>query len=375
MRKVAVIGVGLHRYGKWPKSPPSSLSRVAIEGALKTAGLEWEQIQSGWCGHVSLGITAGARVFSQIGRTGLSITNVENASASGSYAFRGAFLDIASGQFDIALALGVDKQSKQTSMYKERKSGSGQKQNKPKKGSVFIKKFALDAKKHMRKYGTTIDQLAMVSVKNHYNGSLNSYAQFQEEVTLQEVHDAPMMYEPLTRLHCCPTGDGAAAAIVASEDVVKRLGITDPIWVSASVSKSDLSSKNDSYDTTAIASREAYERAGIGPSDLGLVELHDAFTIEEISISEQLGLCPIGQGGKLVEEGATKIDGHIPINTSGGLLAMGHPMGPTGVGQIAEIYWQMRGEAGKRQIPDPPKHALAQMIGLGGTCIIHVFSK
>jgi acetyl-CoA acetyltransferase len=227
----------------------------------------------------------------------------------------------------------------------------------------------------MKKYGTTIDQLAMISVKNHYNGSLNPYAQYQEEVTLQEVHNSPMMAKPLTLLHCCPTGDGAAAAILASEDVVNRLGIADPVWVNTSVSRSDTGTGTNSNDMTAITAREAYKRAGIGPNDLGLVELHDAFTIEEITTAEALGLCPEGQGGKLVEEGATEINGRIPINTSGGLLAMGHPMGPTGIGQIAEVYWQMRGEAGKRQIPNPPQHALTQMVGLGGTCIIHIFSR
>ena len=145
--------------------------------------------------------------------------------------------------------------------------------------------------------------------------------------------------------------------------------------VSTSVSKSILDPKQDFRDITAVSSREAYKKAGIDPSDLGLVELHDAFTIEEISFSEQLGLCPIGEGGKLLEEGATAITGRIPINTSGGLLAMGHPIGPTGIGQVTEVYLQMRGEAGKRQIPNPPKFALTQMVGFGGICIIHIFSR
>ncbi len=371
MRKVAVIGVGLHRYGKWDKITSFGLAKEAIEGALKTSGLEWDQIQSGWCGHIGQGITAGARFFSRFGKTGLSITNVENASASGSYAFRGAYLEVVSGEFDIALALGIDKLTSKNSLFKEKKPSDP---NKVKKPTAFIRKFAKDARNHMKKYGTTVDQLAMVSVKNHYNGSLNPNAQYQEEITIEDVHNAPMIDYPLTLLHCCPTGDGAAATILASEDMIKQMGITNPVWVTASVSKSEFNPKQDSRDITAVTAQEAYERAGIGPSDLGLVELHDAFTIEEISTSEQLGLCPLGEGGKLVEEGATKINGRIPINTSGGLLSMGHPMGPTGIGQIAEVYWQMRDEVGKRQIPVPPKHALTHMIGLGGTCIIHIFS-
>jgi acetyl-CoA acetyltransferase len=306
---------------------------------------------------------------------------VENASASGSYAFRGAYKDVKSGEFDIALALGIDKRNtpfstiKLSNGKKNSDSKDHEKPKKVKKGSPIIRHFAQVTRAHMRKYGTTIDQLAMVSVKNHHNGSLNPYAQFQEEITIEDVHNAPMIVKPLTTLHCCPTGDGAAAAIVASEDVVKRMGITNPVWVSASVSMSETNPSFNSNEMTAVAAREAYKRVGIAPTDLGLVELHDAFTIEEIYVAEQLGLCPEGQGGKLVEEGATQINGRIPINTSGGLLAMGHPLGPTGIGQVAEVYWQMRGEAGKRQIPVPPNHALAQMVGLGGTCIIHVFSR
>jgi len=375
MRKVAVIGVGLHRYGKWDDKSSHVLAHEAINGALNTSGLEWSQIQSGWCGHVGQGITAGARLFYKLGRTGLSITNVENASASGSYAFRGAYIDVASGEFDIALALGVDKRPEIFSTFGDKKPKTDSSHVKPKKASVIIMNFARMARAHMKKYGTTIDQLAMVSVKNHYNGSLNPYAQFQEELTIEEVHNSPMMAKPLTILHCCPTGDGAAAAILASEDVVKRLGITDPVWVNTSVSRSETGAESYTTEMTAITAREAYKRAGIGPNDLGLVELHDAFTIEEITTAEALGLCPEGQGGKLVEEGATEINGRIPINTSGGLLSMGHPMGPTGIGQVAEVYWQMRGEAGKRQIPNPPQHALTQMVGLGGTCIIHIFSR
>jgi len=368
MRKVAVIGVGLHRYGKWDNITSYSLAKEAIDGALETAGLEWNQIQSGWCGHTGLGITAGARIFMRYGKTGLSITNVENASASGSYAFRGAYLEVALGEFDIALALGIDKRHK--SLFKNPRNP-----NKFRRPSPIIQKFAQDARKHMEKYGTTVDQLAMVSVKNHYNGSLNPYAQFQEEITIEDVHNAPMMDNPLTILHCTSTSDGAAACILASEDMVKKLGISKPVWISASVSKSEFDPKQDSRDITAVTAREAYKKAGIEPSDLGLVELHDAFTIEEISVSELLGLCPIGEGGKLLEEGATAINGRIPINTSGGLLAMGHPIGPTGIGQVSEVYWQMRGEAGKRQIPNPPKYALTQMIGFGGTCLIHIFSR
>ncbi|HET8936033.1 MAG TPA: thiolase family protein [Polyangiales bacterium] len=375
MRKVAVIGVGLHPYGKFNDKKPKDLAATAINAALSSAGLVWKDVQSAFCGHINLGMTAGARLLEPIGQTGLSITNVENASASGSYAFRGAYFDVASGEFDIALALGVDMLPRREPSAKPAAPKPAEAESKPRPASGPMLKFAQDAQAHMRKYGTTLDQLAQVSVKQHFNGARNPYAHYQEEVTLEQVHSARMVADPLTVLHCCPMGDGAAAAILVSEDVVKRLGIKQPIWITASVSQSVRAETPELTELTAATAREAYKRAGIGPQDLGLIELHDAATIEEILYVESLGLCEEGQGGKLVESGATAITGKIPVNTSGGLLAMGHPFGPTGIGQIAEIFWQLRGEADKRQIPTPPKVGLAHMIGLGGTCIVHVLQR
>ena len=377
MRKVGVIGVGLHPYGKLEGKTPKELARTAVTGALESAGLGWKDIESAWCGHTSLGMTAGARLFGPLGRTGLSITNVENASATGSYAFRGAYMDVASGEFDVALALGIDMLPRQGPS----KQGAGnesspkgdEKKSRPPTGPML--KFAADARAHMEKYGTTIDQLAMVSVKQHYNGARNPYAQYQKEVTIAEVHAAREVVAPLTVLHCCPFGDGAAAAIVASADAIRRLGIRNPIWVAASVSRSTVEAQPELTELTARTAGDAYERAGIGPADLGVVELHDAATIEEIQYAASLGLCAEGQGGKLVEEGATAITGRIPINPSGGLLAMGHPFGPTGLGQIAEIFWQLRGEAEKRQIPVRPRTGLAHMVGLGGVCVVHILAR
>jgi len=379
MRNVAVIGVGLHPYGKWTDEDPKALARTAVNGALESAGLGWDAVGSAWCGHVSLGMTAGARLFAPFGRTGLSITNVENASATGSYAFRGAYMDVASGEFDVALALGVDMLPRRET-HKDDASQktpdavtAGEKSSRPPTGPMV--KFAKDARAHMEKYGTTLDQLAQVSVKQHFNGALNPNAQYQKEVTLAEVHAAREVVAPLTVLHCCPFGDGAAAAIVVSEDVVRRLGVTAPVWVAASVSRSAVGTESELTELTATTAREAYRRSGIGPDELGMVELHDAATIEEIQYAESLGLCPEGRGGVLVQEGATALTGRIPINSSGGLLAMGHPFGPTGLGQIAELFWQLRGEAGKRQIPALPRAGLAHMVGLGGTCIVHVLKR
>jgi acetyl-CoA acetyltransferase len=384
MRRVAVIGVGLHPYGKWQEKEPKELARTAISAALSSAGVSWKDVQSAWCGHTGLGMTAGARLFAPLGRTGLSITNVENASATGSYAFRGAYTDVATGEFDVALALGIDMITKRSDPTKSKSEAKPEPDAKSKSlddgksarpPTAPMLKFAEDARAHMQKYGTTIDQIAQVSVKQHHNGARNPYAQYRKEVTLAEVHAAREVAAPLTVLHCCPFGDGAAAAVVASEDVVRRLGVQDPVWIAASVSQSTVESEPELTELTARTAREAYRRSGIGPSELGMVELHDAATIEEIQYAESLGLCPEGRGGVLVEEGATAITGRIPINPSGGLLAMGHPFGPTGLGQIAEIFWQLRGEAGDRQIPARPKTGLAHMVGLGGTCIVHVLQR
>jgi acetyl-CoA acetyltransferase len=372
-----VIGVGLHAYGKWRDKKPKDLAQTAISGALASAGLEWKDMQSAWCGHTSLGMTAGARLFAPLGQTGLSITNVENASATGSYAFRGAYLEVASGEFDVALALGIDmiprRDAPAAPPPKPEASEPRDKQAKPPTGPML--KFAADARAHMEKYGTTIDQLAQVSVKQHANAALNPYAQYREQVTLAQVHAAREVVAPLTVLHCCPFGDGAAAAVLVSEEVVHRLGIKNPVWVASSVSRSTDARAPELTDLTRETAQLAYERAAIGPTDLGLIELHDAATIEEIQYAESLGLCAEGEGGRLVESGATARDGRIPINSSGGLLGMGHPFGPTGLGQIAEIYWQLRGEAGERQIPALPKVGLAHMVGLGGTCVIHVLKR
>lgn len=387
LQDVAVVGAGLHRYGKYDDLTYHDLAQPAIRAALGSAGIEWEDVAAGWCGHTQGGITLGARIFSKMGKTGLSVTNVENASASGSYAFRGAWLEVASGQCDVAIALGVDKRSREISpqfvqagieaLEAEEAKAAGKKTGSS-GGKSFrpfspVSKFAVMAREHMEKYGTTIDQIAQVSVKQHANAALNEFAQYQKQVTLEEVHSARMLVDPLTVLHSCPFGDGAAAAILMSERAVERYGIDKPVWVRASVSQSQ-QGDDDLDATTEKAARSAYEASGIGPDEIGMVELHDAFTIEEIVYIESLGLCVPGEGGKLVESGATARDGRVPVNSSGGLLAMGHPFGPTGIGQIAEIFWQLRGEAGERQIPTSPRSGLAHMVGMGGTCIVQVFS-
>ncbi|MBI4765710.1 MAG: thiolase family protein [Deltaproteobacteria bacterium] len=378
MREVVVVGAGLHRYGVFPEKSIIELGTEAINNALKDAHLEWEDIEAAYCGTSQPFLSTGHQVCNKMGLTGLGITNVENASASGSSAFREAFLSVASGAQDIVLAFGVDKLNPPPRAAS--KIGSGPSAKKEREGSESLRSlpalaFAALAQHYMKEYGVTREQLGLVSVKSHYNASLNPYAHFQKTFTLEEVNKARLVADPLTVLHCCPWDEGAAAVIVCAKERAPKY--TDKLCPSviASVLQSTPPDGDALITLTEITALEAYGRAGIGPEELDLIELHDAFTIEEIIYSEALGLCPEGQGGRLIEDGTTSLAGKHPINSSGGLISMGHPIGPTGVGQIAEILWQMRGECGQRQIPKPVHWAMAHMVGAGGVCVIHLFKR
>jgi acetyl-CoA acetyltransferase len=378
MREVVVIGAGLHRYGVFPGKTIADLGTEAIGRALKDANMEWKDIEAAYCGTVQPGMSTGHQICNQMGLTGLGITNVENASASGSSAFREAFLSVASGANDIVLAFGVDKINippQAPSQNQPAKKGKKQEIVTKSMRQLPVVNFAAMAQYYLKEYGTTRDQLGQVSVKSHYNASLNPNAHFQKVMTLEEVNNARMVVDPLTVPQCCPWDEGAAAVIVCAKEVAKKYTEKICPTVVASVLKSTPPDGDFLVNLTRTTSQYAYDKAGIGPEDLDLIELHDAFTIEEIIYSEALGLCPEGEGGLLVEEGTTSLTGKHPINTSGGLISMGHPIGPTGAGQMAEILWQMRGECSQRQIPKPVNWALAHMVGAGGVCIVHLLKK
>lgn len=382
MRDVYIIGAGMTRFGKFPGITITDMARKAYLDAVKDSGINPRQIEVAFIGHVrqaGQGAMVGQRIMREVGVTGIPILNVENICSSGSSAIWCAFGVIASGQYDLAVVIGVEQLSP---------LGKGvipprQEDLEGLQGMILPSYFAMVARRHMHEYGTTIEQLAKVSIKNHKNGCLNPYAQYQEEVTLEGICESPMVADPLTVLHCCPTGDGAAAAIICSEKIAKRCS-SEPINIAASVLKSgsydggcrDLTTN----DQTRRAAQEAYEMAGIGPEDLDLIELHDCFTIAELFHYENLGLCKKGEGGRLIDEGETELTGKIPVNPSGGLLAKGHPLGATGVAQIAEIVWQLRGEAEKRQIPDAKvglTHCVGGVVdGLDlGACTVHILKR
>jgi acetyl-CoA acetyltransferase len=379
MRNVAIVGAGMTRFAKYQDRGLKELTREAVTAALDAAGMDRRDLQVAVVGNAAAGLITGQEciraqvMLREMGIDKIPMINTENACASSSTAFQLAWLYVASGMYDVALAVGVEK------MYSEDKLRTMQafsagvdveqlrqivQQLKPpsereaggesgagKSRSLFMDIYASAARNHMTKYGTTKEQFARIAVKNHFNGSLNPHAQYRERYTLEEILASPLVAEPLTRLMCAPIGDGAAAAILVSEEKARQY-TTKPVWVRASVLVSGSDHRAEDGSISARAARQAYEVAGVGPWDIDVMEVHDASAPAELMLYEDLGLCPEGEGGRLIDEGVTEIGGRLPVNTSGGLLAKGHPVGATGVAQIYEIWLQLRGEAGDRQVPD-----------------------
>lgn len=379
MRDVAVIGVGMTKFGRFPEISFEDLGREAITNAINDADIKPKEIEFGYCGNVYGGMCMGQRVLKEIGIAGIEIINVDNACASGSTALRGVWYAIATGLYDIGIAVGIEKLTHlpPATLVPPGEDLQGE------MGMVFPAYFAMIMRKYMETFGTTLEQVAKISVKNHHNGCLNPYSQFQKEVTVEEVLNSRMICDPITLLQCCPTSDGAAAAILCSSSLARRY-TSHMITIAASVLRTGnfLYTQEDFTfsDLTANVAKKAYEMAHVGPEDIDLCELHDAFAINELLHYEELGFCSRGEGGILIEKGETEIDGKIPVNTSGGLLSKGHPLGATGVAQIAEIVWQLRGKAGKRQVKNP-KVGLAHLVGgavtdiENGACTIHIIKK
>ncbi len=374
MRPVYVAGIGLHRYQRMSETPYVTLGLTAVREALADAKIEWPNVESAYTGTAFIGMAASRPMLRHLGATGIAMAQVENASASGSTAVRQACLDVASGLADVSLAVGVDKPGPIAGA-----PGKTNIHDLVGRRVVPFTHFALLANEYMNRYGATAEEVAMVAVKNNRNGASNPYAQRQKAVTLEEVLAGPPISGSLTRLQCCPVGEGAAAVIVVSDDAIEKLGIdrSRAIRVTASVSRSERvyrGAKNFDAELTRETVAQAYEEAQISPQDLNVVELHDAFTIEELLYVEAMGLCGEGEGARMITSGAVDIGGKCAISASGGLLAMGHPIGPTGTGQVAEIARQLRGEAGARQQPNA-RTGLAHMVGVGAVCVVHVLQK
>jgi acetyl-CoA C-acetyltransferase len=381
MRDVAVIGVGMIKWGElWDKSLRSMFVEAALK-AIDDAGVD--KIDSMYVGCMSSGLFVGQEhlgglMADYLGVCPIPATRVESACASGGAAFRQAYIEVASGMSDFVLAGGVEKMTDiggggATFAL----STAADQEYEVYNGITFPGLYAMMARAHMDRYGTTRDQLSQVSVKNHDNGSKNEYAQYPFKITADQVKKAVMIADPLTILDCSPITDGAAAAILCPLDIAKKVSKKPLVKVAGSGQATDTIALHQRKDLTYLAAAEAaaktaYEMAGVGPADLDLVEVHDCFSIAEIMAIEALGLVEVGKGGQATAKGETAIGGRIPVNTSGGLKSKGHPVGATGVAQICEITEQLRGESGERQVKDA-RRGLAQ--NMGGTCassVVHI---
>jgi acetyl-CoA acetyltransferase len=373
LQPVRVVGVGLHPYQRPSDTPYTALGVHAVRQALADAGLEWTEVEAAYTGTSTTAMGLSRLMYRHLGSTGIPMAQIENASASGSTAFRQACIEVAAGLADVAIAVGVDKPL--ASNMPQRAAGvrdlSGSR-------VVPFTHFALLANRYLHESGASPEHLGMVAVKNSRNGAMNPNAQRQKARTLDEVMGDDPISGPLTRLQCCPVGEGAAAVIVASDEAIERLGLDADraVRVLSSASRSETNYVGENFDAalTRETAADALAAAGVTPDELDVVELHDAFTVEELLYIESIGLAPRGGAAAALEAGEFDIGGRVAVSASGGLLAMGHPVGPTGVGQICEITTQLRGEGDDRQHAGA-RTGLAHMVGVGAVCVVHVLQR
>ena len=377
MKDAFIVGAAMIPMGKHRTSSYAGLAVPAVLNALQAAGVSPQHIESVVCSHAFGGMLAGQRIAKDVGIGGVPILNVDNACSGGASALHLACKDVCAGRHELVLVVGVDKLTQ---------FGGGTlplvtEDPEVQQGMVMPAMYAMRARRHMHERGVRSTDLANVSVKARRHGARNPYAQFQKETTVEEVLQSRLIADPLTLLQCCPTGDGAAAVLVASERMRQKLDVP-AVRVAASVLHSGTAEhgfRNMLLPQISVDSaKEAYEAAGIGPRDLDVVELHDAFSIAELIYYEALGLCGEGEAADFLRLGKTTYGGDVVVNPSGGLLSKGHPVGASGVAQVVEIYWQLTGQAGARQVGGA-RTGLSHVTGGGiagldhGACTVHVF--
>ena len=392
-RKVYVVGVGMTKFEKpgakaWDYP---DMAKEAGEKALADAGIAYDLVEQACVGYCYGDSTCGQRAVYTLGLTGIPIYNVNNNCSTGSTALYMAKQFIEGGIADCVLALGFEKMEKgslgvkfndrtnpmdQQFMLMNELRGVGA-------APIAPQFFGNAGREHMEKYGTTPEHFAKIGYKNHKHSVNNPYSQFQDEYSLEQIKAAPMVWEPLTKLQCCPTSDGAGAAILASEEFVKKHGLQkNAVEILGMAMTSDFqttfseksSMKLVGYDMTKAAARRVYEQSGVGPENVDVVELHDCFSANELITYEALGLCGEGKAGEFIDSGANTYGGKVVVNPSGGLISKGHPLGATGLAQCAELNWQVRGQADKRQVKDA-KIALQHNLGLGGAAVVTMYRK
>ena len=391
--KVYVVGVGMTKFEKpgaraWDYP---DMAREAGTKALEDAGIPYEEVKQAVVGYVYGESTCGQRAVYQLGLTGIPVYNVNNNCSTGSTAlFLGKQL-IAGGIADCVLALGFEKMEKGSLgvKYTDRVNPMDRHVNTMVKlrgfetSPVAPQIFGNAGREHMERYGTKPEQFAKIGLKNHRHSVNNPYSQFQDEYTLEEILAAPMVHEPLTKLQCCPTSDGSGAAVLASEEFVRRHSLEGKaveIIGQAMVTDTPETFEQQSSimligsEMTRLAAQRVYEETGVGPEDVDVIELHDCFSTNELITYEALGLCPEGEGGKLIDEEAVTYGGQWVVNPSGGLISKGHPLGATGLAQCSELCWQLRGDADARQVTGA-NVALQHNIGLGGAVVVTMYRK
>ena len=392
-RKVYVVGVGMTKFEK-PGSKNwdyPDMAKEAGEKALQDAGIAYDLIEQACVGYCYGDSTCGQRAVYTLGLTGIPIYNVNNNCSTGSTALYMAKQFIEGGLADCVLALGFEKMEKgslgvkfndrtnpmdKQFMLMNELRGVGA-------APVAPQFFGNAGREHMEKYGTTPEHFAKIGHKNHKHSVNNPYSQFQDEYSLEQIKAAPMVWDPLTKLQCCPTSDGAGAAIVVSEDFIKKHKLqAKAVEILGMAMTTDFTSTFDDkssmklvgYDMTKAAARKVYEQSGVGPEQVDVVELHDCFSANELITYEALGLCGEGKAGEFIDSGANTYGGKVVVNPSGGLISKGHPLGATGLAQCAELNWQVRGQADKRQVKDA-KIALQHNLGLGGAAVVTMYRK
>ena len=379
MSDVYVMGIDMIQFGRYPDSSVPKLGAQAALLALDDAGLTIQDMEALYSGNLlQAAAMVGQRILREIGQTGIPVTNSSNACATGATAFREGWTAIKAGLYDLVLVIGVEQMGKAGLL-----GGGGGGGGIPKEGllgsGLMPAVFAEAGQEHARKYGTTFEQFAKVSVKNHAHSVKNPKSMYRKETPLEMVMNSEMIAYPNTKLMCSVNVDGAAAAVLASEKKAKELGMGRAVKVGASVLTSDPFTERDLVmpdvnTCTRQAAAKAYEMAGLGPDDVDLVELHDCFATAEILHYENLQLCGDGEAGRMIDEGESAHGGRVPVNVSGGLLSKGHPLGATGVANIYEVCTHLRGEAGERQV-EGAKVGLTHVIGLGSACGIHILEK
>ncbi|WP_330632185.1 thiolase domain-containing protein [Halocatena halophila] len=386
MPEAYLVGAGQSDFGSFPDESYRSLFRTAYEDAIDSVpnGLDPELIDEAVIGTLGVGGRqlglSGPAVTEHLGLHGIPCTRVENACAAGGYAVRQAVMAVKSGMADVVLAGGVEIMTDVSGDSVRFWLGvSGETEWERLSGTTFAGVYAQMARAHMEQYDTTTEQLSRVAVKNHSNGADNPHAQLRFECTLEDAENAPTVAAPLNLYHCCPTSDGAACALVVSEDVVKQF-TDEPIRIAGVGAASDSVGLFQRPTYTSIpaskrAGADAYAMADIDPTALDFAEVHDCFEIAELLAYEDLGFCQPGNAGAMIEHGDTARDGTLPVNTSGGLKSKGHPIGATGTGQVVEAFKQLSGTAGERQLETPTYGLTHNVGGSGGAAVVHIFER